>query len=80
MALLSPIKGFFSSHGGWKFTLEMKAEALGKISVLPLGRLGRKLQNRMRLDIELQKLATFTCICYMDTGAVFTSIEKTKRL
>lgn len=56
-----------------------QAEALEKISLLPLGPLGRKLQNRMRLDIELQKLATFVCIYYRDTRAVFTSIEKAKK-
>lgn len=56
-----------------------ETEALGKISVLPLGPLGKKLQNRMRLDIELQKLATFACKYYRDTRAVFTTIEKAKR-
>jgi len=56
----------------------MKAEPLGKISVLPVGPSGRKLQNRMRLEIELQKLAAFACIYYRDTRAVFAILEKPK--
>lgn len=79
MVLLSPIKGFFPSYGGWKFALEMKTKALGKISVLPLGPLGRKLQKYDETRYRIAKLATFACIYYKDTRAVFTSIEKAKR-
>lgn len=73
------LKLFLSSHGGQKLTLQMKAGPLGKISVLPMGPSGRKLQNRIRLEIVLQKLAAFACIYYRDTRAVFASIEKAKR-
>lgn len=79
MAHLSPVKDFCSSHGGWKFTLEMKIEVLGKISLLPLRPLDRKLQKYDETGYRIAKLATFACIYYRDTRAVFTSIEKAKR-
>lgn len=41
------------------------------MSVLLVRLSGRKLQNRMRLEIELQMLAAFVCIYYRDTAAVF---------
>lgn len=66
----------FSSHRGWKYALERKAQPVGKISLLPVEPSGRKLQGRMRMKLELQKLAAFACIYYRDTRPVFASIEK----